>query len=359
VTERRPAENLETYLPQLDGVRAIAVLLVVVQHWVANPFSLGAPFGFIGVTMFFVLSGYLISRILFAARERRETRGTSIGKSLKIFYARRFLRIFPIYYLTVFVLWAVGDPYAREAIAWLLTYTVNFYFLKGGLRSSIGHLWTLAIEEQYYLIYPFIVLFCTPRQRLIALWLMCAVAFASRIALDWMGVSIANNKYFTLGSFDSFAMGGMLAHWEHSRGKASVQAFFRRPVVGAGTVLILAFFAALGVALGDQGSARVVWFRAVISLASLYAVGLALLEDRRLGWILGNRALVFIGKISYGIYLYHLYAPRILGLVVDDPEKLSLWAQLGAYSAVTMIVASASWFLFEKPINSLKSKFKY
>jgi peptidoglycan/LPS O-acetylase OafA/YrhL len=359
VSERRPAENLDTYLPQLDGVRAIAVLLVILQHWVANPFSMGAPFGFIGVTMFFVLSGYLISRILFAARERRETQGTSIGKSLKIFYARRFLRIFPIYYLTVFVLWAVADPYAREAIVWLVTYTVNFYFLKGGFRSSIGHLWTLAIEEQYYLIYPFIVLFCTPKQRFIALWLMCAAAFASRIALDQMGVPVANNKYFTLGSFDSFAMGGMLAHWEAARGKASVQAFFRRPIAGIGTVLILVFFAALGAIKGDQGSARVVWFRTVISLASLYVVGLALLEDRRLGWILGNRALVFIGKISYGVYLYHLYAHRILGLVMSEPEKLPYWSQLVLYSAVTMIVASASWFLFEKPINSLKSRFKY
>jgi peptidoglycan/LPS O-acetylase OafA/YrhL len=138
-----------------------------------------------------------------------------------------------------------------------------------------------------------------------------------------------------------------------------VQAFFRRPQVAFGTVVLLAVFAALGVVLGDRGSGRVVWFRTVISLASLYAVGLALLEDRRLGWILGNRWLVYIGKISYGIYLYHLYAPRITALVLEDPERLCLAWQVVLFSAVTMLVASASWFLFEKPINGLKSRFRY
>src|SRR5262245_42353318 len=97
----RPAEKNDAYLPQLDGVRAIAVGLVAVQHWIANPLSIGLPFGFIGVTMFFVLSGYLISRILFQAKAQQERHNATIGRSLKIFYARRFLRIFPIYYLTV------------------------------------------------------------------------------------------------------------------------------------------------------------------------------------------------------------------------------------------------------------------
>jgi len=355
----RPAEKTESYLPQLDGVRAIAVLLVIVQHWIANPFNMGAPFGFIGVTMFFVLSGYLISRILFQARDRQERQGVSVGQSLKIFYARRFLRIFPIYYLTVLVLWLSGDKYARDAIWWLLTYTVNFYFLLGGLKESINHLWTLAIEEQYYLIYPFIVLFCTRRQRLFALGIMVVVALASRVVLDMKGVRVTDNKYFTLGCFDSFAMGGMLAHWEFSRGKEHVQAFFRKPMTGVATVAVVLAFGLLGLLLGEKGSLRVVWFRSVISLASLYVVGLALLENKTLGLVLANRWLVFIGKISYGVYLYHLYAHNILG--VYFPEIATYWfpGQLIASAAVTLIVSSASWFLIEKPINSLKSRFSY
>jgi peptidoglycan/LPS O-acetylase OafA/YrhL len=355
----RPAEKIDRYLPQLDGVRAIAVLLVVVQHWIANPFNLGAPFGFIGVTMFFVLSGYLISRILFQAKERLDRGQAALGAALRIFYIRRFLRIFPIYYLTIFVLWALGDPEFRESIGWLTTYTINFYFLKGGDRLSTGHLWTLAIEEQYYIVYPLIVLLCTPRQRLRALIGMCAVAFVSRIALDMYGVSVPHNKYFTLCCFDSFAMGGMLAHWELSRGKESVQAFFRKPRTGAVVALIVIGFGALGALLGDKASLRVVWFRTVISIASLYVVGLALLETRTLGRVLGNRTLVFLGKISYGLYLYHPYSHRILGFFFAYAKAFSFPVQVASFAAITMIVASASWFFFEKPINAQKSRFSY
>ena len=99
--------------------------------------------------------------------------------------------------------------------------------------------------------------------------------------------------------------------------------------------------------------------RTVISLASLYAVGLALLENAWLGRVLGNRALVYIGKISYGIYLYHVYAPRFASLALSQVDKRSLPVQVALYSAITLAVASASWFLFEKPINGLKSRFRY
>lgn len=359
MTPPRPAGGADAYLPQLDGVRAIAVLLVLLQHWVANPFRMGAPFGFVGVTMFFVLSGYLISRILFAARERQDLRQTSVGRSLKIFYARRFLRIFPIYYLTILVLWLSGEPRVRKAIWWCLTYTVNFYFMREPDHESIGHLWTLAIEEQYYLVYPLVVLLCTVSQRRHALWIMCGAALASRVLLHATGVSAEDNKYFTLSCFDSFAMGGMLAHLEAVRGKDRIQAFFRRPAAGAATLAIVALFGVLGLALGDEGSMRVVWFRSVISLASLYVIGVALVENRWLALLLGNRPIVYVGKISYGIYVYHMYAGRLLDAFSPAWRALSYPWILTFTFATTMIVSTASWFLFEKPINELKRHFKY
>lgn len=355
----RPAEAVEGYLPQLDGVRAIAVLLVLAQHWIANKFKIGAPLGFVGVTMFFVLSGYLISRILFAARERKETRGVTIATSLKIFYARRFLRIFPIYYLTVAALYFSGDPRARKAIFWCLTYTVNFYFMYEPDHESIGHLWTLAIEEQYYLIYPLIVLACTVPQRRYALWLMCGSAIATRILLHFVGVGPEENKYFTLSCFDSFAMGGMLAHLEAEHGKERIQAFFRRPLALLGTLGIVAAFGALGLLLGEKGSMRVVWFRSVISLASLYAIGVALIESRWLALALGNRPIVYVGKISYGIYLYHMYAGRLLDPIAPGWRKLPYPVVLTAVFVMTMLVATVSWYLIEKPLNGLKRHFKY
>lgn len=355
----RTEDRTDAYLPQLDGVRAIAVLMVVAQHWIANPLRMGAPLGFVGVTIFFVLSGYLISRILFQAKARQDRGEATVGQSLKIFYARRFLRIFPIYYLTIFVLWAAKDPYVLDSIGWLLTYTVNFHFLGGGFKATTGHLWTLAIEEQYYLVYPFIVLFFTARGRTWALWGMIALATISRVVMEMKGVRATDNKYFTLACFDSFAMGGLLAQRELTHGKEALRAFFRKPWVGVATAGLVVAFGALGVALGDKGSGRAVWFRTVVSVASLYVVGLALLEDRRLGKVLANPALVYIGKISYGIYLYHPFSHRLLELVFPGCEGWAHWRQVVAYSVVTMVVSTGSWYLIEKPVNGLKARFSY
>lgn len=359
MTQSRPARAHEEYLPQLDGVRAIAVLLVLAQHWVSGHFKLGAPFGFIGVTMFFVLSGYLISRILFAARARQENQGTTVGHSLKIFYARRFLRIFPVYYLTIAVLYLSGDRSVREGIWWCLTYTVNLYFLKQQDHGSIGHLWSLGIEEQYYLVYPFLVLFLTATRRWSALWIMCAVSVASRVVVDRLGVIAEDNKYFTLSCFDSFALGGMLAHLEAEHGKDRIQAFFKKPSTAAAMVLVVAAFGAFGLLLGPEGSMRVVWFRTVISLASLYVIGVALLENRWVALALGNRPMVYIGKISYGIYVYHFYSERILAGAIPGWRKSPYPVILLSAFALTMFVSTASWFLFEKPINGLKRHFRY
>ncbi len=352
-------EGPDVYLPQLDGVRAIAVLLVLAQHWISNERGWGAPFGFIGVTMFFVLSGYLISRILFSARDRREQKKSTTLHSLKIFYARRFLRIFPVYYATILVLWIAGDERVKKAIWWCLTYTVNFYFLKEEDHKSIGHLWSLAIEEQYYPIYPFIVLFCTVSQRRIGLWVMVIAAFVSRIVLHKQGVPTEDNKYFTLCCFDSFAMGGMLAHIEAERGKAAIQRFFSKPMVGLGTVLIVCAFGGLGAVLGGEASLRVVWFRTIVSLASLYVIGVALVENQWLALMLANRPMVYIGKISYGIYVYHFYSGRMLDLFSSKWRTFSYPIVLVLSFAISMVAATASWFLFEKPINGLKRHFRY
>lgn len=359
MTQSRPAAAHEEYLPQLDGVRAIAVLLVLAQHWVSGHFGLGAPFGFIGVTMFFVLSGYLISRILFAARARQESRGVTALHSLKIFYARRFLRIFPVYYLTIGALYLAGDQSVREGIWWCLTYTVNLYFLKQQDHGSIGHLWSLGIEEQYYLLYPFMVLFFTATRRWWALWAMTAAAVVSRVVVDRLGVIPEDNKYFTLSCFDSFAFGGLLAHLEAEHGKARIQAFFKKPSTAALTLLLVAAFGALGLLLGPERSMRVVWFRSVISLASLYVVGVALLENRWIALVLGNRPMVYIGKISYGVYVYHFYSERILVALIPGWRKSPYPVILLSAFALTVLVASASWFLVEKPINGFKRHFRY
>lgn len=350
----------EAYFPQLDGVRAIAVALVLVQHWITNPLNVPAPFGFLGVTIFFVLSGYLISRILIAARARQEAGRSTLASSLKTFYFRRFLRIFPIYYLTLFALYVAGFPAVRDGLAWHITYTSNFQFLLGGDKHGVEHLWTLAVEEQYYLFYPLLILIASAQRRFRALISMIALAFVSRIALHALGVSVSDNKYFTLCCFDSFALGGILAHAEHVVGKERALAPFRRPATAIGVGAFTVAFLAFGAVLGDAASMREVWFRFILSIASLYLVGVALSSEitNPLNRILMTRPLRYVGKISYGVYLYHLYAGHIAQTLLPF-KNYGIGVRFVLLFTVTIVVSTASWFLIEKPINGLKKRFAY
>jgi len=156
-----PREN--TYFPQLDGIRTLAVLMVIVSHWYrGSDLPLLYYGGAMGVGLFFVLSGFLITHILLGQQARFQEGGSEVKSAiLKTFYIRRTLRIFPIYYLYVAALLMLGTGQAREIWAWLITYTYNFQlFLTNHWHSGyVEHLWSLAIEEQYYLIWPALLLF--------------------------------------------------------------------------------------------------------------------------------------------------------------------------------------------------------
>jgi peptidoglycan/LPS O-acetylase OafA/YrhL len=153
-----------TYIKQLDSLRAIAVILVVINHWVPSSHIINKlPNGAIGVDIFFVLSGFLISKILFDSRNNVDL--ITIPKSvlIKNFYVRRALRIFPIYYLTIFTLLffskSTGTDIASSFV-YFATYTSNFYFFNiKDWDGMISHLWSLAVEEQFYLIWPGIIFY--------------------------------------------------------------------------------------------------------------------------------------------------------------------------------------------------------
>ncbi len=151
------------YIKQLDGLRFVAVTLVLIDHWTGD--ALNFPISYLGVCMFFVLSGFLITRILLQAKEKDEKFARGHGFSLKQFYIRRTIRIFPVYYLTIFILYLLNEPPIREKIAWYLTYSTNIYVaLKHTWLGSSDHLWSLAVEEQFYLFFPFVVLFIPLRK---------------------------------------------------------------------------------------------------------------------------------------------------------------------------------------------------
>jgi peptidoglycan/LPS O-acetylase OafA/YrhL len=353
-----PAGSLR-YLPRLDALRAFAVTGVIVHHYVPEP-MLGI-LAIAGVKLFFVLSGFLITRLLLVARDDVEFGHPRRLAALARFYARRVLRIFPLYYLVVAVLVAVDLPPAREVLPWLLSYTLNFHMASHGYVKHFAHFWTLAVEEQFYVVWPWVILFA-PRSTLLPVVLgFIAVAPAYRAygaVTDLNGTALFVSPF---ASLDSLGMGALLALVAKSayRGTRLTAWCWERlalpaGLVGTGLFYLVAFHSPRWWRVGLVGFdlvLAVLFARLIDTAASRARGGLT-------GAVLESRPLVYLGKISYGIYVYHAFMP--LGVVLlarrigwsIGPEN---WVVLGVAAAVaTVSVASLSWLLFEHPINRMK-----
>jgi peptidoglycan/LPS O-acetylase OafA/YrhL len=165
--QKRGYESLE-HIPQLDLLRAIAVTLVIISHWLPGSHVLNryTPNGMLGVVIFFVLSGYLITRILLSLRVKSRQGLLLKGKAVRNFYVRRALRIVPLYFAVLGIVTALDVGSFRENWAWHWTYLSNIYFYFHPGDISGYHIWTLSVEEQFYLVWPLIILFM-PRRYLV------------------------------------------------------------------------------------------------------------------------------------------------------------------------------------------------
>ncbi len=326
------------YMRQLDGLRALAVSMVFVHHFVSGRFQLGT----FGVLLFFVISGFLITGILFELKELVSEGTFSIGKALKYFYARRFLRIFPLYYLAIAGLCLLNLPTVRHQILWYLLYGTNMRSaLDHVYPPATGHFWSLAVEEQFYVIWPMIILL-TPRRHLRTL--MWSLIFASSsfraVGKIVFHLSPIATNSLTIGCLDYFSIGALLA-LKNPKDKA----FLRR----AGLICIP--IVVLETALLFVGRAtKLSWasFELCCALSAALVVSYAADGmDNAFGRFLSWRPLLYLGMISYGLYVYHL------------PIYELAWKQPILSTLLTIGVASISWYFYEKPINSLKRHFEY
>jgi peptidoglycan/LPS O-acetylase OafA/YrhL len=350
-------------MPQLDGLRAFAALAVLVQHYPPYPLVGRIDLGGMGVRMFFVLSGFLITGILLRARGEAEDPREKF-RQLGIFYARRCLRIFPLYYATLFGV-AIMDHRVRASLPWFITYMTNFAVIRDGQGSlPLGYFWTLAIEEQFYLVWPTLILFAPRRWLPTLLALVTATGPVSR-AVFW---SLTGNYYATTcatsSNLDSLGLGAILAWLSFSRGRA----VYRKIFCVAGLVLGLVLFLVGEIWRPQFG----IGTRFALSLLGLNLV-FAWVVDRAAGGfrgsfgaVLGGRAICYVGTISYGFYVFHPLVLRLSEVAIAtvfrrpiDLEILPEPVRLPLAGALTLVVASASWFWFERPINNLKRFLPY
>src|SRR5262249_15573796 len=167
--ESRARNNTTNYVPQLDGLRAFAVGAVLIHHFFKPARIGGVDFALLGVWLFFVLSGFLITGILLRLRDQVDHSGYPSGFALRQFYIRRFLRIFPLYYSVLFMAATIDLGDVRDTILWHLAYISNYLFATRQDWGSItAHFWSLSVEEQFYILWPVLILFA-PRRLLLKL----------------------------------------------------------------------------------------------------------------------------------------------------------------------------------------------
>ena len=342
---------------QLDALRAIAVLGVVACHTFDVDRQPWADYGGQGVHLFFVISGFLITGILIDARGDATASHVSMTGVLRSFYARRALRIFPVYYVTLAVGTAIGIQGMRENLGWNLTYLSNWQIALDSEWGAVSHIWSLAVEEQFYLVWPLVVLLAPKRFLPWAIGSMVAIALVTRAVLgttDVWGVDL-----MTPAVLDALGLGALLALlWRVSPNVDRVVAW-----IGALAVFVFALDVAAHhvSALPDVTLVTHVWWPLFFTwVVHHVARGVNGPVGRVLMW----RPLVYTGTVSYGIYLFHLFVVPVSVIVerntgVDLPVPSAGVGRFVVVGVVSVALASLSWTVLERPINEQKYRFPY
>jgi peptidoglycan/LPS O-acetylase OafA/YrhL len=338
-------------LPGIDGMRAVAALMVVFYHFGFTYIS-----GGLGVLIFFVLSGFLITWLLL----KEDERFNSI--SLTNFYSRRALRIFPAFYcywLVYIVLVTLRHRHILWSQAWSSFFYVNNYFqaLHGDPNTGLSHTWSLGIEEQFYLLWaPGFLLLRRNRKRM-------AWALASLIAAIWLYRELLIFYFKTWQGYiyeafdtraDHLLIGCLLAVLLRSEFASKFwKVMCSNVLVSLPVVALLATSAAGEYFYGAPYRDAVAFVIDPILVAILIAQVIAFRESIVWGWL--NLAWVrYLGRISYSIYLYQQI---VIGPVIKILAAYSMLVQLAAAIVVVILIASASYYVIERPFLKIKERF--
>ena len=351
------------YMPQLDGLRFFAVGGVIFEHWASGFPGLlrdvveRLDLGGLGVECFFVLSGFLITLILLGLKDGHSSFRTALGH----FYMRRVLRIFPAYYLALLVT-ALLLPEMRGVLGWNAAYLSNLYPVwHGTWPPAGGHFWSLSVEEQFYLFWPLLVL-VSPKATVKRLAIgLVLVAPASRwIVWTLAGGSHIANWTVATSALDLLCVGALLACLTYQAPKEFEERLVRVLALVGAVAFVL--YAALYMFWRDTPYyivlARLltgVFFGALVLSAARGNDGVA-------GRVLGSKAVVWVGLISYGLYIWHPFIPKAYVLVVHwlglDAERFGTWyVRFPLLALLLLVVTAASYYLMERPVRGLRRHF--
>jgi len=359
------------HIPELDGLRGLAILLVIphnaghfelAQGWMRIPAAV-ANAGWIGVHLFFVLSGFLITRNLLESRGARHY--------LRAFYGRRALRILPLLYLllvgVLFVVPRLVDvpqkitaTYAYQV--WIWTFLCNWVQSSGRTVYGLSHLWSLAVEEQFYAVWPFVVAWLDDRRFLGVCFAIVVIAIASRSAMLEAGALNQSIYNFTNCRMDALAIGAIAALAVRSPTAVALIRSNGTLALGAAVGMLAAVAVATGgYALTSPALIYAGYSVIAVAFAIVIALAAASVEDAPVVWLralLSWAPLTSVGLYSYAMYLFH--EPLALGF---GSKLYVLLAPAGPAAPLLFAVAIAvasyalgfiSYHLFERRVLALK-----
>jgi peptidoglycan/LPS O-acetylase OafA/YrhL len=348
------------HLSELDGIRGMAALFVLLHHafyiplvqtevsGLAKLISAGTKAGWLGVELFFVLSGFLITGILLESRNDQ--------RYFRNFYARRALRIMPLYYAALLVL-ALCYSGSGSFVLLGSLYLTNFASLFA-VPMLFGPLWSLSVEEHFYLLWPWFVRWTDHRRlAVIAALIVVVTPLARGLAFDSVGAM--GIYYFSWFRFDGLALGGLLALFYRSR---FCTAENLKRVTMSGLIVGAAIIAA-GAPFGILSREQPLGATLLYTGSQLFFVGMiaAALCPRKTLWhvLLNWRGLTWCGEVSYCFYLVHVFCFHALDFLFARQAttlgEITLRAMIG--TAAAFVISALSYRCFEAPLLRLKRHF--
>jgi peptidoglycan/LPS O-acetylase OafA/YrhL len=350
------------YYPKIDGLRCVAILFVLVSHF-AKPVGKYISAGYYGVDLFFVISGFLITLVLLNSGKK------TFQANYVNFMGRRTLRIFPLYYLALFILWLTNEPVVHSNLPWLVSYTYNYaHVLYKVPDSPVTHFWSLAVEEQFYLLWPFAVLFLKDKPGVLFWLILVIICFGyAQTVFGFIGPLERFNYvgiHSRMASLGLGALGAVLSYNNRLPEDFLKDKYYEYTM-----------YAILLISLTTSFKFKVV----ILGLCSLYLVLKAAyfgFHAGITGRFLSHPWVVRIGIVSYGIYIFHYPLGYFFNQYImptwltvfneiipgenSQSANYSWMITFPIYSFLSVLTAEMSFRMIESPIAKLKSAmFRY
>jgi peptidoglycan/LPS O-acetylase OafA/YrhL len=371
------------HIPALDGIRGLAIFMVMIVHfivvfepitWFQRSVYNASGYGTLGIDLFFILSGFLITGILQDSRSR--------PRYFRNFFIRRLLRISPLYYAVLLCIFGgiaiascygyVANPKLMAAQPWAWTYLINFFIAREGAWTVpyIGHFWSLAVEEQFYMVWPFVVYYMTPRRLIAVSASLIVLSTLCHLVLDVSGVSFVSVHVLTPCRLNALCAGALMASWLRlpSTQLGGTDLVKRRAWQIVLASVSIKFFTYVAATLYPQIVNEIEAFRVLSWIgifSALHLAAVAVEQNSVLNRFLIMRPLLFLGKYSYGIYVFHHFlswpslhyhaVPWLAEKCGNLTVAMLANAVLGM--GLSILIAWISYHAFEKHFLRLKDIF--